>query len=175
MDSTNTVNISKIEEIVNRTVIYLKEWTQKEFLELVNHPLHKDQAPLIVDMGGKGYLIGNYAVRPMKGNWWNVSYCYSDTEYIFSSKIAAVCYAVYKQSGKTNLAEKILKQDEDVGRLIVKTDQYKYNYKQAKNKKNNFAADVFLSRYHNYLTQLEQSKNDLGKSLKLAKYFNLWE
>jgi hypothetical protein len=175
MEKQNIVNNSSIEEIVNQTVLYVKDWTQKEFVSLVEHPLDNKSLPIILDMGGRGYVIGNYALKPTSNKWWSVSYRFNDQEHLFSSKVAAVCYAVYQQTNKVKLADKILKQDHAVGRLLLKTEQYQHNLIRAKKLKNNWNTDLFLSRYNTCQYQLERSKHELEKSLKLTKYFNIWE
>lgn len=173
MEKSNTVDISKIEETINQAVVYVKDWTQNQFKLILNDKLNKNQIPLIVDMNGKGYLLGTFAIIPMENKLWKLTNFYSDNEYVFSSKISAVCYAVYMQTSRKNLADKILTQDQNVCRLRIKVEHYKYCQTRAKKQKNYVLVDVFNSRYENYVERLAQAKSILEKSLKLTKYYNV--
>lgn len=171
MEKSNTVDISTVETAVDCAVKYLKSWTRTELLNLVQQNINNNQTPLIIKMGSRGYLIGYYFLEPIEKRWWRLSCSISgDQKHIFSSKIAAVCYAMCSQRGYFNKADRILKDDDAVGRLTMKTEHFYRRYRQAIKKKNSQKTDLFLVRYQESSLRLADSRNLLEKTLTSAKY-----
>jgi hypothetical protein len=170
MAKSNSINISTVEQAVNNAVDYLKKWSHEELARLMEQTSKGHQTPLIIKVPNKGYVIGNYFLEQIDNRWWRLTYRYGDREYIFFNKLSAVCYAVYSQTNNCTRAERILQDDEQVGRLTLKTEQYYFRYQQAIKKKNTHKTDLFLVRYQESLQKLSNSKNLLEKSLKSAKY-----
>lgn len=162
-----------IENIVDQAVGYLQDWTKKEFLAMLAENSKPGADPLIVKFGGQGYLIGNYALQPMNQNWWRVSYRFNDDEIVFSNKMAALCYILYRRDNRYHQADQVLKNDAEVCRWTVKSEQYYYRFKQARKKKKFEKSDLFLDRYQETVFKLNQSKALLEKSLRSAKYFKM--
>ena len=171
MDKSNSLDKLTVEQLVDQAVDYLRQWSKTELSAMLSNTTNKGQMPLIARIGKKGYVVGNYAVLPIDNNWWRVSYRFSDFEHVFTSKLSAICYAVCQQMNRIMLADRILKEDADVGRLSIKADQFYFRLKQAQKKKNALKTDLFLVRYQETTTRLNESKSQLEKSLKSAKYF----
>lgn len=170
MAKLNSIDISTVEQAVNNAVNYLKKWSQEELSRLMEQTSKGHQTPLIIKVPNKGYIVGNYFLEQIDAGWWRLVYRYSDKEYIFFNKLSAVCYAVYSQTNNYTRANQILHDDEQVGRLTLKTEQYYFRYKQAIKKKNTHKTDLFWVRYQETSHRLSNSKNLLEKRLKSAKY-----
>ena len=67
-------------------------------------------------------------------------------------------------------ADRILAEDDAVGRLTLKAEHYFRCYKRALKKKNSQKIDLFLVRYQESSLRLSDSKNLLEKTLQSAKY-----
>ena len=173
MAKSNSLNISTVETIVNNTVQYLNQWTKKELVSLLEKQT-SNGVPLIAQIGKKGYIVGNYALQPIDHQWWRVSYRFNDeVEQVFSSKLSALCYIFYRHNNDYQHADQILNRDNNFRRWAIKSQHYQYRYKQALKKKNYLKSELFLARYQETQHQLNLSKIQLEKSLKLAKYFKL--
>jgi hypothetical protein len=171
MDKSNSLDKLTVEQLVDQAVDYLRHWGQAELSAMISNTKDKGKAPLIARIGNKGYVVGNYAVLPIGDNGWRACYRFSDFDHVFTSKLSAICYAVCQQMDKIMLADRILKQDADVSRLSVKADQFYFRLQQALKKKNSLKTDLFLVRYEETTNRLNESKSQLEKSLKSAKYF----
>lgn len=163
-----------INTIVSQTVDYLQNWTKKELFSILAENAESHRTPIIAQLGNRGYIVGNYAMQPAEQNWWTVSYRFNDDENkVFSSKVAALCYILYRHNNNICRADQIVAEDNDVRRWIVKSDQYYYRYRQAVKKKNLSKADLFFTRHQEALYRLGLAKSLLEKSLRSAKYFKL--
>jgi hypothetical protein len=168
MDKSNSTNIPTVEQLVNQAVTYLKEWTSKELDNIIARSI-LDRKPVIMRLN-RGYIVGNYFINQHNHRWWKISHRYSNDEHIFTSKLSAICYAFYYQIGSFKFADRVLKEDDEVGRLTVKTEQYRYRFDEAKKKKNTHKIDLFLVRFEEASLRLTFSKNLLEKTLRSAKY-----
>lgn len=169
MEKSNTVSKQQIEQAVNQAVGYIRHWTKQELANILDTK-NKQNLPLIVPFKN-GYIVGNYALKNVN-NHWHLIYRYNDNELVFAAKDSAVMYAVCSQSNKTNLAEMILKADQDLARVEVKLEYYSAKLRHLRKKKNYYAVDLYASRYTECKTQQQSKKTLLEKNLKLAKYFN---
>lgn len=169
MEKLNTIDISTVNNLVNGVVTYLKNWTHHE-LEVVIEQSIKQKKPLIINLGKKGYIVGNYVIDQISKRWWRLRFRFSDKEYMFTNKLSAICYAYYTQIGNFSRADRIFKEDDEVGRLSLKAEHYYYRYQQAQKKKNVHRTDLFLVRYQESSLKLASSKDLLEKTLQSAKY-----
>ena len=141
------------------------------FKPRVQQNIASKKNPLIVKLGNRGYLVGHYFLETVEKRWWRLSCSINgDQKHIFSSKLSAVCYALCMQMGYLKQADRILNEDDAVGRLTVKSEHYFRCYKQALKKKNSQKIDLFLVRYQESSLRLSNSKNLLEKTLQSAKY-----
>lgn len=170
MDKSNSPDKSTVEQLVDQAVDYLRNWSKVELSAMLTATAKNGKTPLIARIGKKGYIVGNYAILPVN-NWWRVCYRFSDVEHVFTNRLAAIFYAVFQQTNKINLADRILKEDANVARLTIKAEQFYFRLQQAQKKKNALKTDLFLVRYEETTSRLNESKSQLEKSLKSAKYF----
>jgi hypothetical protein len=170
MESSNTLEISTIEGVVDQTINYLKTWTQHELTAFVTGNVDNRNAPLIARIGKNKYLVGYYVVAVEPNNQWKVIYWPSDSEFLFSSKLSAMLFTICRQTGRDKTADSILLHDQEVSRLSVKADLYSFRFRQAVKKKNSHRIDLFSLRYNETSLKLKAAKFHLEKILNSAKY-----
>lgn len=169
MEKSTTANQETIEKIIDTSVDYIKNWSTKQALELASN-VKTGEAPLIVEIGDRGFLIGNYVLLRDGKFKWKLCYRYSNFEKIFSNKKAGLIAAVYYQTGKSNLADKIYDDDNLVNSIYSKVKFYEYRINQTKRAMNYDRMDFYKVRYDEYVLKLSSAKNLLEKKLNLAKY-----
>jgi len=170
MAKSNSIEISTVEQMVAQAVSYFKNWSEDELSDLIAKQTKSNQMPFIAAIGKNGYVVGNYAIKLIDSDWWEVHYRFSDTVRIFSSKLAAICYAIFNQTGKDTKADVILKNDTEVSKLTIKSENFYFRFKQAQKKKDQQKIDLFLVRYQESASKLTIAKSNLEKSLNSAKY-----
>lgn len=171
MDKSITLNKSKVDQAVQYAVKHVKSWTREELRKILSLKPIKNERPLIIQIGEHGYIIGRYAIKH-ENNLWHMIYCYSDEEFVFTNKHAAIFYAVCYQSNRILIADQIKNYNEDINRLIVEVDRLNQRLKQAIKRKNSVNIDLYCSRYEHALAQLKIRRFQLEKTLKSAKYMN---
>ena len=171
MVKSNSTNTLAGEQLITQALAYMKHWSKAELSSIIAKTAENKQMPVIAPIGKKGYLVGNYAMQLLENGWWQVTYKFSDTTHIFTTKISAICFAVLRQTNRTELAESILRDDLEVGRLTIKAEQFYFRLTQAHKKKDNHRISLFLVRYQETSSRLHYFKSNLEKSLKSAKYF----
>jgi hypothetical protein len=171
MVKLNSTNTLAGEQLIAQAVAYMKHWSQNELSSLITKASKNNEMPIIAPVGKKGYLVGNYAMQLMDNGWWKVTYKFTDSIYIFTTKLSAICFTVLQQTNRKELAEFILRDDLEVGRLTIKAEQFYFRLTQAQKKKDNHKISLFLVRYQETSTKLNHFKSNLEKSLKSAKYF----
>lgn len=170
MEQSNTLEISAIEGYVNQAVDYLRNWTQQELAEFVTKTVDGRHTPLIAKIKKDNYLVGAYLVSREPSNQWKVFYWRSEAEFLFSSKVSAILFAIYRQTGRDKTASSILTHDQEVSRLSIKADLYSFRFRQAVKKKNSHKIDLFSVRYNETSLKLKAAKEHLEKILNSAKY-----
>jgi len=169
MEKSITANQATIEKLVDTSVSYIKNWSSARVLELVS-TIDKGQAPLIVEIGDKGFLIGNYALTREDKFKWRLRYRFSSFEKTFANKKTGLIAAIYYQIGKSNLADKINEDDNLVDRLFGKLKFFEHRMLQAKKNTDYDKMDFYLTRVNEYKLKLDIAKSLLEKKLNLAKY-----
>ncbi len=171
MAQSNTVSKTTIDQAVKQAVKHVKGWTRQHLQQVLDRH-QKDNVPLIVALGSSGFLIGNYAIRCINERW-HMIYRYNDQELEFVRKNSAIFYAVCYQARRGQLADQILKQDNDIDRLQNELSFYRIRIDQAQSRRRTQNLDLYLSRYQETQAQLHHAEKLLEKSLQMAKYINI--
>ena len=158
-----------IEKTVNETVAYVDQWAQQELLALANA---NTKTPLCIPMGKTGFLIGKFAVKQIDVNWLLVDTS-NNIENIFSSRSSAVIYSLLEYKGQHKFAKEILKYNTDIIKISEDLTTYMYRKNSAKLKHDTWRFDYFYIMENSARYKLEDAKNQLEKSLHLAKYFKI--
>lgn len=169
MDRSNIANKSAIERAVKIAVNEVRSWTRQELKSILSNP-NSNNHPLIIPVG-QGFIIGNYAIKPMSGQW-HVVYRYNDTEQCFSTKRTAMFYVILQQINQHDLAARILEYDTNINRLTIEVERFRTRMTQSARKKNFAAYDLYTNRHQESMTRLQHNQFLLEKSLKMAKYIN---
>lgn len=170
---SNILSKSTVEQAVKEVVKHVKRWTRKELEVLLNTNNSRVKIPIIVPLDDHCYLIGNYACC-FKDDCWSLIYRNNDKELQFQNKSSALFYAICQQTSRYQLAEQILKYDNDILRLKFKAELYRNRYYLAKkNKRSGHSSEVYSCRYNETVSKIGHARVLLEKSLKSAKYFNL--
>jgi len=169
MDRSTIANKSAIERAVKFAVNEVRTWTRQELKSILSNPT-PDKHPLIIPVGN-GFIIGNYAMKPIAGQW-HVLYRYNDTEHMFVTKHSAMLYVILQQLNRYELASRILEYNTNINRLTIETERFRIRISQAAGKKNFVAYDLYTNRYQESMTKLQHNQFLLEKSLKMAKYIN---
>ena len=169
MEKSHILNEQQVELAVQVAVKHIRKWTKTQLQKLLADSKTSKEKPLIVQLGQKAYLIGNYAIQEID-NYWHLIYRYSDTELVFQNRNAAMLYAVFQQTKKEALAEQIRKYDENINRLNIKAELFRLRLQQKRTSSNQ--KDLYSNRLIETRVQLKHNQFLLEKTLKLAKYYN---
>lgn len=161
-----------VEERVNHTVKYIKQWKRKELSKIVSDPSQK--SPVCVAVDKDTYIVGYYGVKLCNGEWV-VFNAHEDKEYYFSRKSTAMTYSVCMQNNLKSLALGLLEQDTAFLKLTDKIRKFDYSKEKSTIKKDFWRLDFFSTMRSNAKLQLDEVNCQIMKSLCLAKYFKVWE
>jgi len=171
MDKSHIENKSQIEQAVKLAIRHVREWTRSELRTILSKPRVRTEIPIIIPLGPRGFLVGDYAML-QTGSVWNMIYRYNDQELEFVERDAAIFYAVCQQTNRLSMAEQLYKYDQNINRLNVKVEQFKTRLERASRNRNSNAKDLYVSRHSETVAQLKRNQFLLEKTLNLAKYFN---
>lgn len=170
MDKLNILKTLEIEQGIQTTIKYIKQWSEKELEVLFQNKKISDKTPLIIELGDRGYLIGDYILLKMPADRWQLRYKYSNLQRFFDNKKSGFMFAIYYQTGKMKLADSIYLSDLEVSRLTDKVNFFKSRSLQARKKKDFDKFEIYQTRLIEYSMRLQNAKVLLEKNLFLAKY-----
>lgn len=170
MDKLNTVKLAQVDWAIKSTVKYIKQWSDRELENLFSSGSFAGNIPIIIQLGDSGYIVGNYSLLKTQDDRWQLNYRYSDFQKIFDDKKAAFLFAIYYQTGKVRLADKIYESDLAVSILADKVQFFKQRAHLARRNKNFDKSDFYQLRLNEYCMRLARAKVLLEKNLKMTKY-----
>lgn len=144
----------------------IRRFTQTEFEKLANSEL-----PFCYQMGSD-ILIGRSKVIKINDKCWRVYY--DDVEvFDFFNRKDAIFYCIAVHKKQINLANEIRDNDSLLNKLEFEASLFRHRYKAANNKQDEWGAEYYSTRYTETMRRIEQTKQELKKSLNLAKYIKL--
>lgn len=164
--------LAEVEQGIAQAVRYIDDWKRREIANLATK--QQTDIPICVPIKKDAYLVGKYGVKRVN-KIWHVIDSVTEKEEYFSRRSSAVAYALCIQTRHIKLAKEILTHDSDVIRLSEHLDVYKLKANRARSKKDYWRVDHFNILASRAEYQLEDAKNQLEKSMDLAKYFKIWE
>ena len=167
MDKSIIANPETIENLIKSSVNYLKKWSAEQALNIAS-AIKTGQVPIIIEIGNKGYVVGNYVLIKEENFKWKLCYRYSDFEQIFCNKKAGILSAIYYQTGKSKLADILHENDVKVDRAFKKLKFYEFKLKQKNSDYEKM--DFYRVQYNEYYDKLDTAKNLLEKKINFAKY-----
>lgn len=145
----------------------IRRFTEQELSRLAQQEL-----PFCYQIG-TDVLVGNYKVLKISNSCWRVVDNNNVSLFDFLTRKHAIfhCIALHKKQYK--LADDIKEGDGLLNHLEFEAIIYRKRYKQAKEHKDDWGSDYYSARYIETMHKLAQTKNDLTKNLKIAKYIKL--
>lgn len=164
----HSVTLDEVKKVTDAAGKYVASWTVKEVNRL------KNKTPIIVETA-KGYLVGKYSVD-LLGHSWEVKNSWGELQGLFTSKRSAVTWCLLQETGRINSGKRLLTEDRRVNKLSQEATYYAFRKQRAIKTGDYFKADLCESRLSNIRFDLDYAKNELQKTLELAKYLKgIWE
>jgi hypothetical protein len=163
--------IAQAELGVEQAIKYINDWKKKELFSLATTP-SKD-LPICIPIKKDAYLIGRHGLK-RHGDKWVIIDSADSVEYLFIRRSTAIIYSLCTQTGRQKLAHKILQHESSVIKITDDVETFKFRKETARRKHDYWRVDHFDIMENCATYKLEAAKNQLEKSLQLAKYFKIW-
>lgn len=160
--------VEQINQKIDHAVARVQDWKRKEFARLVENP--QGPIPVCYTLTKERMIVGSHGIKK-DGAFWHVFDARHGKEFIFSHRSNAVAFSFCSQKGQMSLASDILKFDTKLIKLQDDLSKFQRMMKFAVSKKDYWKYDFYDSMCLNTRYRLEDTKNQLTKSLNLAKYF----
>lgn len=161
--------MTKVEESVSRAVEYIGSWKRRELEALATQG--KTAIPICIPISKTAFVVGKYGVKKADRTW---TVSNGSDQYEFSSRLTALLYALCKQTNYKKVATDILTHDTIVIKLVDQLNILTYHKQIAKRKKDYWRYDHYYIMISDVEMRLAEAKNQLEKSIDLAKYFKVW-
>lgn len=165
-------HMAQVKQGIEKAVKYINDWKQRELHSMAMN--QRTAIPICVPISKTAYLVGRFGVKK-HGNVWQVKDSRDMSEYLFGQRSTAIAYALCTQTGHIKLARELLQHDASVARLTEQLTTYVHKRTGAQRKKDYWRVDHFDIMTSTAEFQLEDAKNQLEKTLHLAKYFKIWD
>lgn len=167
----NPQQIVELKQSVEQAVRYVDTWKKRELESLVLHK--KTAVPVCIPVSKTRFAVGRYGLKK-SGNLWTAVDSRDYSEYTFSRRITALLYALCQQTGHKRIANQILQYDSEVIKLSDQLNIFTHHKESAKRKGDHWRHDHYYIMSSDIQFRLEEAKNQLEKSIDLAKYFKVW-
>ena len=156
---------------IQQAVDYVNDWKQRELHSMAMN--QKTQIPICVPISKTAYLVGRFGVKKI-GTMWQAKDSRSLLEYNFSRRTTAIVYTLCEQTGHAKLARDLLHHDTNVVKLTEQLELCVIKKDRARRKKDMWRFDHFDIMHCAAEFELEDARNQLEKTIHLAKYFKIW-
>ena len=163
--------IAQAEQGVEQAIKYINDWKRRELFSLATTPTK--ELPVCIPINKDAYLIGRLGLK-RHGNKWIVIDSTDNAEYLFIKRSTAIIYSLCTQTGRQKLARNILQHESSVIKISEDVETFKFRKETAQRKRDYWRVDHFDIMENSAAHKLEAAKNQLEKSLQLAKYFKIW-
>jgi len=164
--------LAQVDHGVTQVVKYINDWKKKELFQLAANP-KPGTIPICIPVGKTSYVVGRYGVMKEGAVWAAVNSSNND-RYNFSRRATAIVYTLCEQTGHRKLAQSILHHDANVIKIAEELEAYTYKKECASRKRDYWRVDHFNIMAASAEFRLSDAKNQLEKSIQLAKYFKIW-
>lgn len=143
----------------------------RRFTEIELAKLAEGELPFCYQIGSD-VLVGARRVTKIDDYCWRVFEQGQQVFDFFNRKDAIFyCIAIHRKQYK--LANDIKEQDFALNKLEFEASLYRHRYKKANERQDDWAIEYYSNRYTETMHKLTQTKEDLKKSLNLAKYIKV--
>lgn len=164
-------HVAQAQQGIEQAIKYINDWKRRELLTMVTTP--SKEIPVCVPIKKDTYLIGRMGLK-RNGTKWTVIDSIDSAEYQFTKRSTATIYSLCNQTGRMKLAQKILQNESAVIKIAEDVETFKFRKETALRKQDYWRFDHFYIMENSAAYKLEAAKNQLEKSLQLAKYFKIW-
>lgn len=172
MEKLNIIDKKIIDSAIKEAVNCVRRFTKKELYQLIKKGKNNPK-PLIIPVGDIGLIVGEYAIKSYHDRYY-LTFIYDlEREKSFSSRNVAVLYALSQTRKNYQLADSILKYDDETTRLQQEVTLYEGKSRRALKQKNIIDFNIYEGRLTETRYLLATKQRLLAKSLKMAKYFYL--
>ena len=134
--------------------------------------LSQNELPFCYQIGKDTLMVGRSKVTKESDNCWRV---FEEGQQVFDffTRKDAIFYCIAVHKKQYVLAKDIKENDSILGQLEFEAILYRRRYKQANENKDGWGSEYYSNRYTETIRRIEQTKQELKKSLNLAKYIKL--
>ena len=165
-------HLAQVRQGIEKAVNYINDWKKRELHSMAMN--QRTAIPICVPISKTAYLVGRFGVKKI-GSVWQVTDSRDMKELLFGQRSTAVAYTLCTQTGHIKLARQLMEHDAAVARLTEQLTAYSHKRICAQRKKDYWRMDHFDIMSATAEFQLEDAKNQLEKTLHLAKYFKIWD
>ena len=158
----------KVDEIADGFIEIVRNFTYTELYEL----LIKSKEPLVYEVSKTEYALGRYIINK-EHELWDVCNHIGDVQNSFQSRTSAIIYAYLLMKNKLVLAKKLVDEDSKVLRSRWEMDFYKSKLNKTNNGVDDFKRELYAAKYSDGKIKYTIAKEELEKTLKMAKYLKL--
>ena len=143
----------------------------RRFTEQELSRLNQGELPFCYQTGND-VLVGASKVVKITEDCWSV---YEGKTHIFDffTRKDAIFYCIAVHKKQYKVAQDIKTNDNLLGKLEFEAMLYRRRYKQANEKNDSWGSDYYSSKYTEVMHRIAHTKQELKKSLDLAKYIKL--
>ena len=163
-----------IKQTIEKAVSYVTEWKRKQLVSLALKPDPKT-IPVCIPITKTDYVIGQYGLKRVPNKYWQIHNSITGKEDRFVNRTSAVVYCICEQTGKPKLAKEVLEYNSQLLRMYSRLEEFKYLQDRACKKKDYWRVDYYTIMAESAEFAIHDAKNQLEKSINLAKYFRIWE
>lgn len=153
-----------LDRAIDLAIARVDSWTSQELKNMVI----QQKTPVLLNIGD--VLFTGYYYINKENNFWSVYTLGKNLVHSFTTKGAAISWCFSMQLNKIKLADEILHDDDNVGRIIVEAEHYANSIKKSKD---SLKKEIAKTRMHNILEQANYYKNRLLKNIERAKYLKI--
>lgn len=165
--------VEQLEHSIKQAVQYINDWQRKELLSIAINK-QPGSLPVCVPIKKDAYLVGSFGLK-RTGRLWEVTSPSNDKVLHFSRRLSGLVYLLCLQTNYGKLAREILQHDNKVVQLLENIELFKHGLEKSRRKQDWWRYDHFTNLLSNAEFRLEDAKNQLEKSIVLAKYFKIWD
>lgn len=165
--------IQQLSQSIDQAVQYVSDWQRKELINM-SMAQTADSLPICIPVGRDRYVVGSYGLQ-RQAALWQVTKADQIEPVYFSTRSTALLYLLCVQTRHKNLAKEIQQYDTAIIKLREDYDLYTNRLQKARKKKDYWRVDHLVNRSSDIECKLNEAKNQLRKSIDLAKYFKIWD
>jgi hypothetical protein len=165
--------VEQIEKRIDQAVQYIGDWQRRELISIALNKQPKS-LPICIPIKKDTFVVGQYGLK-RTGKLWEVTSSTSEKILYFSRRLTGLVYLLCLQTNHFKLAKEILQYDNKILLLTEEVEIFRHSIERARRKKDWWRYDLFINLVTHVEFQLEDTKNQLEKSIVLAKYFKIWD